>query len=345
MESDMSQLRYGILGTGNIANQFAEGVAGASRSMIAAVGSRTQQSAEAFASKHGVPTAHGSYEALIADDSVDAVYLSLPNSMHCEWTIRCLEAGKHVLCEKPIAADAAEAERMFAAADANGRHLVEAFMYVSHPQTQAVLRELRSGAIGELRLVRCSFNYCTHNTTDNIRFDAALAGGALMDIGCYCLSLARLAVGEEPEAAHAVGHLHESGVDDMAAGDLRFPGGVLAGFTCGMRAHADNTAYLCGTEGFIAIPVPWKPPRPESEYVVATMPAPRQDGGKPAGPTRRVEKVTCEQPLYGLEADAFAVTVLNDEPPAVSRQMTLGNMKLLDDLRQQIGVQWKAEPQ
>jgi len=334
----MALLRFGILGTGNIAHQFAAGLADAQRCECRAVASRTADKADAFARQYAIPRSHGDYGALLADETVDAVYVSLPNTMHCEWTIRCLTAGKHVLCEKPLAANQHEAARMFQAADRADRRLVEAFMYLSHPQTHAVMRELRGGAIGELRMVKCGFNYCTRNIEGNIRFNADLAGGALMDIGCYCLSLIRLAVGEEPDVAHAVGHLHESGVDDMAAGDLRFPSGVIGSFTCGMRAHADNTAYLCGTEGYIATPVPWKPPRPECHYRVATMAAPRQDKKAGGGPSERTETVHCDRALYGLEADAFADMLLDAAPPAVSRAMSLGNMRLLDALREQVGV-------
>ncbi len=157
----MTHLHWGIMGTGNIAHQFAEGVAHAPRSRLVAVGSRTQRNADDFASKFDVPHSHGSYASLLEDDAVDAIYVSLPNSMHCEWTIRALEAGKHVLCEKPLAANAAEAERMFAAAKQHGRILVEALMYRSHPITHEVLRKVREGAIGQLKLIRTNFCFRT----------------------------------------------------------------------------------------------------------------------------------------------------------------------------------------
>ncbi|MFW6061015.1 MAG: Gfo/Idh/MocA family protein [Phycisphaeraceae bacterium] len=332
----MNQLRWGILGTGNIAHQFANGVAGARRGRVVAVGSRAGASAEAFAREFDLPRAHGSYEALLADGDVDAVYISLPNSMHCDWTIRALEAGKHVLCEKPIAASAAEAERMFDAAQRHGRVLVEALMYRSHPLTQAVMQHIHDGAIGQLKLIRASFCFRTTRTNagENIRFDANLAGGALMDIGCYCLSLARLVAGEAPVEAQGMTHLHDSGVDDYAVGTLRFGSGLLATFACGMTVQANNTAFVCGDEGYIEIPVPWKPPQTGARYTIGTMTPPRQDSAGQGMPPRREHTVDAPLPLYGLEADDFAATVLDGAPPVVTAEESIDNMRLLDALRE-----------
>lgn len=329
--------RFGIIGTGNIANQFASGVAGSQRCTISAVGSRSQASADDFASQHDVPAAHGSYEALLADASVDAVYNSLPNALHHEWTIKALEAGKHVLCEKPFATNLQQAEQMFAAADHADRLLVEAFMYKSHPLTHAVVKAVRDGEIGQLRLIKASFNYFTAKVEGNVRFSSELAGGALMDIGCYCTSFAMLIADAQPTAVHAVGNVHETGVDEMAVGTLSFPGDVLATFTCGMAAHADNTAYICGSEGFIEVPIPWKPPVEDAVYTVRTMPAPKLDGAK-RPPTQETRQVSAPGPLYGLEADDFAAAALGEQPPAVTRAQTLANQRILDDLRRQIGL-------
>ena len=341
----MHRLHWGILGTGNIAQQFAEGVAHAHRSRVVSVGSRTQRNADDFAEKFDIPHSHGTYEALLNDTGVEAVYVSLPNSMHCDWTLRALEAGKHVLCEKPIAANADEAERMFDAADRHGRVLVEAMMYRSHPVTKEIVQQVGAGTIGTLKLIRTSFCVRARHTQGNIRFDPELAGGALMDLGCYCLSLSRLLTGEEPEDVHGVAHLHETGVDDYAAGTLRFPSGVLATFACGMTLQANNTAHVSGDEGYIEIPVPWKPPMNQARYIVASMTPPRQDrekakaSGKRAGPTRKEHEVNAPVPLYGVEADDFASTVLDGAAPAVSAADSIGNMRLLDALREQVGVE------
>src|SRR5258705_7910124 len=246
--ADERKIGWGILGTGNIARQFCSGVRGCERGVLVAVGSRTAASAAEFAGQYAITKSYPTYEQVIADKQVDAVYISLPNSMHCEWTIRALEAGKHVLCEKPLASNEAQAREMFDAARSSGKTLVEAFMYRAHPQTREVMEKVRRGAIGEVRLVRSSFCYRTNRIDGNIRFDPALAGGSLMDVGCYCINFSRMVAGAQVEGIEANGVLHEKGVDQLVVGNLKFANGVVAGFTCGMRVQADNTAYICGTE-------------------------------------------------------------------------------------------------
>ena len=331
------RLRFGILGTGNIANQFAAGVAGSRRSAIAAVGSRSDASAEAFAQKHGIANHHASYDALLADDSVEAVYVSLPNALHHEWTLKSLAAGKHVLCEKPMSVTAAEAEEMFDAADKAGRLLVEAFMYRSHPLTHAYVDAIRAGQIGAVKLIRTSFCYHARKTEGNVRFSTDLAGGALMDIGCYCLSLSRLIAGAEPEAMHVSGTLHESGVDQFAAGTLTFPHGITASFACGMNLQANNAAHISGEEGWIEVPIPWKPPEKDAQWIIDGQTPPKQDGGG-RKPGRQTLTVDTEVPLFGLEADDFAAAVQDGTPASVSPADTLGNMRLLDALRGRLGL-------
>ncbi len=335
-------LRWGILGTGNIAGQFAAGVAAAKRSVVVRVGSRSAEAARAFAETHRVP-GHGDYDELLADPDVDAVYVSLPNAMHKAWAIAALAAGKHVLCEKPMALDATEAVEMFAAADRHGRVLVEAFMYRAHPLTIAVRRAVADGVIGDLRLVRTSFCYRTTKVAGNVRFDRSLGGGCLMDVGCYCTSFARLFAGE-PTATSAAATYHASGVDDGVVGTLTFGGGVLSTFTCGMGVQADNTAYLCGTDGYIEIPVPWKPPAGQAVYGVARGTPPKMDGGtrptSSAAPPRQTVEVPVDGSLYGIEADAFAAAVLDGAEPFVTAADTVGNMQVLDAVRGQIGLRF-----
>ena len=339
------ELRWGILGTGNIAGQFIKGLAGTHRSSVVAVGSRRAESAEAFSRTHRIGQAHDSYDALLANPSVDAVYISLPNSMHHEWTLKALDAGKHVLCEKPLASNAAQATEMFAVASRAHRVLVEAFMYRSNPQDHAVMRAVAEGAIGELRLIRTSFCYRTTKGVGNIRFDRQLAGGALMDSGCYCVNFSRHFANDEPHRVTAAGRFHESGVDILTAGTLEFPNGVTASFTCGMNTHADNTAYLCGSEGYIEIPVPWKPPAKESIFTITKGTPPKMDGGvkPPATPLRETVRVPINGELYGFEADDFAATVLDNRPPRITQQDSIGNMKTLDQLRAQIGLKFPAD--
>jgi D-xylose 1-dehydrogenase (NADP+, D-xylono-1,5-lactone-forming) len=334
------RLRWGILGTGNIARQFAGGAAASQRCEVTAVASRTAESAKSFATTNRVQTAYSDYGSLLKDSQIDVVYNSLPNSMHHEWTIKALRAGKHVLCEKPIAMSAAEAQEMFDVARQTGKILAEAFMYRSHPLTHAVLKAVRDGAIGQLRLIRTSFCFRTTKIAGNIRFSPELGGGGLMDVGCYCINFSRLFAGEEPSTMTAAACLHESGVDELAVGTMQFPAGVLATFTCGMTTQSDNTAYLCGSEGFIEVPIPWKPPK-ESIFVIARGTPPRMDGPPTPSswpPPREVVKINVVDELYGLEADDFATTVMDGKTPAISMADSIGNMRVLDQLRKLAGL-------
>ena len=327
-----TKLNWGVLGTGNIAKQFATGVLKSQRGALAAVGSRTAESAKAFAKQFSIAAAHATYDALLADASIDAIYNSLPNTMHYEWTLKALNAGKHVLCEKPLATSSAEGEAMFAAADKAGKTLIEAFMYRAHPQTLAVLQAIRGGAIGNVRVIRTSFCYRTKKIDGNIRFDPSLAGGALMDIGCYCLDFSRLIAGEEPTGVTAEAVTGENGVDVLASGTLKFPGGILASFVCGMNAQADNAAIICGDEGWIRIPVPWKP-LGHCGFTIERQTPPKQDGAVAGPPPLEKIEIHEARDVYAIEADAFAETVLDGKPPFMSPADSLGTMRVLDGVR------------
>ena len=335
-----NRLRWAILGTGNIARQFAAGLNASERAALVAVGSRQRESAEAFARTARVDgVTLDTYDDVLRAPDVDAVYVSLPNSLHHDWTIRALRAGKHVLCEKPFAANAAQAQEMFDEARRVGRLAVEAFMYRSHPQTRAALTATREGKIGDVRLIRTSFCFRTSKVDGNIRFDPRLAGGGIMDVGCYCVSFARAVAAAEPTAVHATARLHPTGVDELAAGTLTFPNGVVATFACGMTVQADNAAYVCGTEGFVEIPVPWKPAVEGSRFSIVRQTPPLMDGNpRPAAPPRETVEVPGGQNLYTYEIDDFAAAVLDAKPPAVSEADTLGNMRVLDEIRRQVGL-------
>lgn len=333
------KLHWGILGTGNIARQFSNGVNHSQRGVLSAVGSRTAESANTFAETHNIPSAYPSYQTILDDPQVDAIYNSLPNSMHHEWTIKALRAGKHVLCEKPIASNFAQAQEMFDTAQQCGKLLVEAFMYRSQPLTQEILKQIHSGTIGTVKLIRTSFCYLTRKIDGNIRFDPALDGGAMMDIGCYCIDLARLITASEPTEIRAFGNMHERGVDDLAVGILRFANDVLATFSCGMQVQADNTASICGDKGFIEIPVPWKPPAQNAAYVVGYSTPPQMDQQKGTAaipPPRQTRTVSSGVDLYGLEADDFAAAALDGQPPRLSASDSLGNMRVLDEVLAQL---------
>ena len=341
IKSGKKKLRFGILSTGNIANQFAQGVLGAERAVVQAVAARNHENAIQFAAKYNIPSAHKNYDALLADPDVDAVYIGLPNNMHHEWTIRALNAGKHVLCEKPFAVNEQQATEMFAHAERKGLLLAEAFMFLTHPLTKAWQHEIQSGTIGEIKLIRSSFSFAVNNPNTNSRFNTELAGGSIMDIGCYCTTLALLVANAEPASIYCSAHIHESGVDDYAAGILHFPNNLIASFVCGMTAQCNNTTYICGSKGYIEIPVPWKPPLPQSTYIIDHNIPAKQDkkvasnGLKAA---REVKTVNCDKPLYGVEADAFAEAVLDSKPMFISPEFTLRNTRILEKMRSEINL-------
>ncbi len=342
----MQPLRFGILSTGNIARQFAQGVrAGSTRCTLTAVASRDVTRAAAFADEYGIASAAADYGDLIKRDDVDAVYLGLPNAMHADWTIRALEAGKHVLCEKPLAATRAEAKVMFEVARTRDRVLIEAFMYRAHPQTQAILEAIRNGAIGTPHLIRTAFCFNTRRRDDNIRFDASLVGGALMDIGCYCLDFACLVAGRAPTSMQVHGHVRPEGVDDFAAGLLDFGGApgeaLLATFQCGMTVQADNTAMICGDEGYITTTWPWKPNDENAGYTINRQIPPRQDQNKNAAEApEQIIACPAGKPLYAIEADAFAATVLDGAESFKRAEESIALAGLLEDARRQVGLKF-----
>ena len=243
-------LRLGILGAANIARAFTSGVAPSKIVTVAAVASRDGSKAQRFAQDCGISRFHGSYEALLADPEIDAIYNPLPNSLHAEWSIRAVEAGKHVLCEKPLAMNAAEARGMFAAAAKAGRHLVEAYPYRAQPQTLKLAELLGQGAIGRVRLIRASFGAFFTDET-NIRLKPEVGGGSLLDAGSYSVSLALLAAGERPNRVNAMARWSETGVDLSVAATLEFPGGALAQISSSFAAAFHRQALISGDAGTI----------------------------------------------------------------------------------------------
>lgn len=215
-------------------------------------------------------------------------------------------------------------------------------MYRCHPQTIAVQKAVAAGVIGTPSMVRTSFCYKTSKIAGNVRFDPTLAGGALMDVGCYCLSLSRLFLGE-PLAGKAFGRVHPTGVDDLCSGVLHYTGGAVAHFAAGTGTQADNTAFICGDEGYIQIPVPWKPPAAGGEFVIAHSAPPKQDfsaGKAPPPPPRETVNTPATGDLYGIEADDFAASVLDGKPITVTRDETLSIARWLERFRRDIGLRY-----
>src|SRR4051812_28174634 len=283
------RLRWGILGTGAINDRFLRHAREA-RAEFVAVGSRTPERAAEFASRHGIPRAHGSYDDLLSDPLVEAVYICLPNSLHHPWTLRALAAGKHVLCEKPYTRRASEVVEAFDAADVARLRLMEGFMWRHTPQARRFVELLPE--IGEVRTIRATFSFVLTDPSD-IRVNASLDGGSLMDVGTYCVSGARLVAGGEPELVHGEQLLGPSGVDMQFTGMLRFPGGVVAAIASGFNtAHA--TPEATGTSGSIFLRGPWFGAAPATTVNGRDVPVESADP-------------------YRLELDTFAAAVRGDE--------------------------------
>jgi D-xylose 1-dehydrogenase (NADP+, D-xylono-1,5-lactone-forming) len=243
-------LRIGVLGAAKIARAFIAGVAGSKRVAVTTVASRDLAKALAFANDTGLPRALGSYEALLADPEIDAIYNPLPNSMHAEWSIRAVEAGKHVLCEKPLAMSANEARAMFAAAAKHGRYLVEAYPYRSQPQTLKLAELIKEGAIGKVQLIRSSFGVYFEDIS-NIRLRPEVGGGSLLDAGSYSVSLALLVAGAVPTRVHAVQQLASTGVDISMVATLEFASGILAQVSSSFATSYHRHALISGDNGSI----------------------------------------------------------------------------------------------
>jgi len=330
-----TRLNWGILATGGIARAFARGVAHSQHGRLAAVGSRTAASAEAFAAEFGGPRAHGSYEALLADPEVQAVYIATPHPQHVEWVEKAAAAGKHVLCEKPIGLDEAQAVRAVYAAREAGVLLMEAFMYRCHPQTAKILEIIHSGVLGDVRLVQAAFGFANPFDATNRFWNRELGGGGILDVGCYPVSLARLIAGAiegkpfaEPVRVSGAVELHATaGVDTCAAATLHFASGLIAQVSTSIALMQDNVARIYGTKAWLLVPEPWIPARESGACELQLF--------RGADRTPEIIRVDTDRWLYSLEADAFAEALAagRRDVPAMSTGDTLGNMAVLDAWR------------
>ena len=245
-----SPVRIGILGTAKIARQFVAGVRPSAAVEIVAVASRDGSKATAFANDLGIARAHDSYESMLAAQDIDAIYNPLPNSLHAEWSIRAAQAGKHVLCEKPLAASAASAREIFSAARRHGVHVVEGYPYCAQPQTLKMRELLDAGALGRVQMIQASFGFTLADGPD-IRLDPGLAGGALMDVGSYCVSLARIVAKERPSRVSASASWTDAGVDRTLVATIEFPSGLLAQIGSSFATALHKQALIIGTDGIL----------------------------------------------------------------------------------------------
>ncbi|PTY01914.1 oxidoreductase [Verrucomicrobia bacterium LW23] len=350
--SSTSKLRWGILAAGGIARTFAKGIAASTSGTLVAVASRDAERAQKFVDDVAALfpgqtiTPYASYEAILADPQVQAVYIATPHTDHVRWAIAAAEAGKHILVEKPIATDAFKAGAAVEAARQHGVFLMEAFMYRAHPQMAKVREVIESGRIGSVTSIQATFSFRTIATGGQRLVNPMLAGGGILDVGCYATSFARLVAGAatgqpfaEPIALKAIAKLEENTVDGVAGqfdasahAVAEFPGGILAQLSTGVRVNQENVARVYGTEGSIYVPSPWVPARDGGEVEVHV----RDSKGL------EVFKIEAGA-LYGMEADTVAKHLDAKESPTMSMDDTLGNMRMLDLWRQEIGLVYPFE--
>ena len=341
----MSKLKWGIIGTGGIAATLASGVKASETGELLAVGSRAQETADSFGQKFNIPRRYSSYDDLLADSDVDAIYNSLPNHLHLEWTVKAAQAGKHILSEKPLTVNTGEAEQMMAAVKEADVFLMEAFMYRCHPQTGKLVELIRDDAIGDVRIIQAFFCYNMGDSDDayrNIRLRNDTAGGSIMDVGCYSMSMARLIAGAalglskpaEPESLHGAAHIGQRGrVDEWAGASAKFPNDIVADLLCACRAARPSTVHVWGSEGKMEVPVPWKP---NVGKIILTR------SGKD---TEEIQIPAEAETCYTLEANVVARNLSNREAPypCMTWEDSINNMKALDMWRDSIGLVFDME--
>jgi predicted dehydrogenase len=310
-------VKWGILSTADINRKLIPGAHASPKVEVVAVASRDVTRAEDFAREWRIDRAYGSYDELLADSDVEAVYVPLPNTLHTEWTIRALDAGKHVLCEKPMSRRAADVEAAFDAAERNDRLLSEAFMYRHNPQTARLMKLVAEGTIGELRLVRSTFSYSLYDR-QNIRLRTDVEGGALMDVGCYCLSGSRLLAGE-PETVSATAWIGETGTDWVFAATMRFPDNVVALFDCGTALAERDELEAIGSEGSLFLDDPWHCNRPAIEL--------RREGA-----TERIELDPVNS--YRLELENLSEAIRGEGTPLLGRADAVAQARALEALHE-----------
>jgi D-xylose 1-dehydrogenase (NADP+, D-xylono-1,5-lactone-forming) len=310
-------VKWGIVSTAGINRAFLAGARESPDVEILAVASRDQSRAGAYASDNGIERAYGSYDALLADPDVEALYISLPNSMHIEWTTKALEAGKHVLCEKPLSRRPRDIERAFDVAERNDRLLMEAFMWRHNPQTRRLTELVEQGAVGRTRMIRAVFGFVARDPA-NVRLSAALEGGALMDVGCYCVSGARLIAGEPERVAgeQALGG-QDDGVDVAFAGILKFADDVTAHFDAGLALASQDLLEVVGDEGTLRLTDPWHCRNPGIDLILEDE-------------TERIEIEPVNS--YRLEAENMSAAIRGEGQLLLGRADAIGQARTIEAL-------------
>jgi predicted dehydrogenase len=309
-------VNWGILSTAKINEKWLAGARQVAEAEVVAVASRDAGRAQEYAGRHGIPRAHGDYESLLADPDVHAVYVPLPNSLHVEWARRALQAGKHVLCEKPLTPRPAEVVELFDLAAGQKLHLSEGFMYRHHPQTVRLAQMVSDRAIGRLRMIRSAFSFRLGGSGD-VRLSQAMDGGGLMDVGCYSVNAARMLAGE-PERVHAEATIGGDGVDVTFAAVMRFADGVIAHFDAGLALAPRGELEVVGERGSLVLPDPWHCREPVIVWH-------RDDGV-----VQRIEIESADP--YALEVADFSSAVADSRRPLLGRADALGQARALEAL-------------
>lgn len=318
----MTKVRWGLLSTANINRRLIPAIRASQRGELVAVASRKEESADAYAQKWEIPHAFGSYEAMLDSGQVDAVYISLPNHMHAQWTIRALRSGVHVLCEKPFALSLADVDAMIAAAQETGRALAEAFMYRHHRQIKTAGEWVHSGRLGEITVVRSVFNFDIHGGAkglDNVRLAPDKGGGSLWDVGCYPVSLAQFLMGEAPQLVFGAQVIGQTGVDEVFCGQLHYSGGRMAQISSALRSPFYMTAEVIGTAGRLAMDRPFLPGVDGKPYGLTFFPA----QGEP-------EPIPVDDAyLYNGEVEDMHDAILDGKPPYLTLAETRDHVRTI----------------
>lgn len=310
-------LNWGLLSTARINRALIPPLQVSKRNQLLAVSSRTRETADAYAKERKIPRAYGSYDALLADPDIDVIYNPLPNHLHAEWTVKAMEAGKHVLCEKPIALSVDEVDAIKSAAHKHGRVVAEAFMYRHHPQTLKVQEIVRSGSLGALKLVRGSFSFVLTNQKD-VRLNPDWGGGSIWDVGCYPISYTRTVVGEEPLEAFGWQVTGPTGIDETFIGEMRFREDVHAQFDCSFAVPEHAFMEIVGSEGTLNVPNPFKPQVNEQIFLTRE------------GKTETIK--VKGQELYIGEVEDMADAIFLGKDPRISLDDSRANTALITAL-------------
>ncbi len=343
-------LNWGVMGAGGIAYVFCNGMRFTDTGQILAVASRTRERNDRLANDFGIPRQYDDYADLLADDDIDAIYIATIHPLHAEWAVKCAEAGKHLLVEKPISMNYTETEAMVNAARENDVFLMEAFMYRCHPQIAKMVELIQEGAIGDVLAVRATFGYRSGFNPQSRIYNREMGGGGILDIGCYTASMARKIAGAaanelflNPISVKGNGKVGPTGVDHIAAATLKFENDIIAEIVCAVECTYGSSVIIYGTDGTLTIPNPWLPsspcrgaraPLPPDTTFPATQLIVQSSGGREATEVA----VTADRDLFTYEADTVAAHIADRQAPAMSWADTLGNMQLLDAWREEVGV-------